>query len=359
MISVPFTNMLLPLPWNGLPSQCPFATLSWIKDLTDLTYLSLFLRGPQDDLPVGYRSYVVSFHLEVVDVDWVDRQSARVDGPIIVLHDGSYYDWPHASNVMPITYITWHEQMARMLELFGSKSSSTAAKTKTYKASMFCNRITQSKMLIFAALAEHIGMDECVLTLSDWLEEKNVHHGQLSGHDELDNLMKIFFNKYFGRVIRHDDFDPNKNFQVYNSNWAHPAYQNAALHFSGESFHYSLMHAHVYPGPLICEKTFKPILAEQPFVPVGQFEIYKSLKKLGFEFDFGFDISWDADPGNLSRLANIVQLIKTLKHISIQDILDQSAVSCRHNRDHVRSGDFAKICRNLNEQSIQKILSIL
>lgn len=350
-------NMLLPLPWIGYPSQCRIDSMEWVKNLPDSTYLSLFLRWPTQDLPLDHKSYIVGFHLEAVDTAWVDRQASRITNPIVVLHDGSYYDWPHAPNVIPVTYMTWHTQIAKMLDWY--RSIQCTIQPKKFKASTFCNRITQSKLLIFTALAEYVGIDDCVLTLSDWLEEKNVHHKQPTGRDSLDNMMQIFFEKYFGKTIRHDNFDNSKNFQRHTSDWSHPAYQSTALHFAGESFHYSLMGDHIYPGPLICEKTFKPILAAQPFVPVGQFDIYGSLSRLGFRFDYGFDTSWDDDPGNLSRLESIVGLIKGLKNISIQDIVSSSKDSCQHNLDHVLSGDFAKVCQNINDRSIQKVLSIV
>ena len=42
------------------------------------------------------------------------------------------------------------------------------------------------------------------------------------------------------------------------------------------------------------------MLGATAFIPVGQFETYRTLETLGFRFDYDFDITWDLDSGNLS-----------------------------------------------------------
>lgn len=349
--------MLVPMPWTGTPDRCYFEHVSWMKQLPNSAFLALWLRWPTFDLPPDRSVYVVSFHLEPVDTDWLDRQAARIPAPIIVLHDGQYYDWPHADNIIPMTYIYWHQQLDTMIQWFGAIKE--IKRSKTHLASAYCSRITQSKLLTFTALAEYVGMDRCMLTLSDWLEEKNVHYRQPCGNKTLDDLSDIFWDKYFGKIFQQDDYTQEKNHQSFTSNFHTPVYQDCALHFTNESYHYSFMGEHTKPGPFFTEKTLKCLAAGQPFIPVGQFDTYGSLERLGFRFDYGFDTSWDADPGNLSRLESIIGLIKTLKNKTIQDIVLDSADSCQHNLDHVLSGNFAKICQDRNDQSIQKVLSIV
>jgi len=230
---------------------------------------------------------------------------------------------------------------------------------KKYLASAYCSRITQSKLLIFTALAEYVGLDRSMLTLHTWLEEKNVHDRQPCGVQTLDQLSEIFFSKYFGRIIQHDDYTQNKNCQAYTADYTGPAYQDCAIHFTNESYHYSLMGEHIRPGPFFTEKTLKCLAAGQTFVPVGQFDTYGTLERVGFKFDFGFDRSWDADPGNLSRLQSLVRLIENLADMTSQDMISSGIQSCQHNLDHVLSGNFSKTCNNINDQSIQKVLSIL
>lgn len=350
-------QMLVPLQWRGLPSACDHADLKWTRDLPDSVYLALWQRWPEQDLPTGYDGYVVSFHLEAVDCDWVARQSQRLSAPIVLLHDGDTYDWPFDMNVTCLRYIYWHRQLEKMLAWFGPVDRLLT--TKTYLASAYCNRITQSKLVIFTAMAEYLGQDACLLTLSDWLRDKDVHFREPSGLDTIDGLSDIFWDKYFGQVIAHDDFDPSKNYQSFTSNFHTPAYRDCAMHFTNESDHYSLMGDHIRPGPFLTEKTLKCLAAGQTFVPVGQFDTYGTLEKLGFKFSYPFDRSWDQDPGNLTRLAAIVRLIKDLQHVTKQDIVEQSIESCRHNMDHIYSGDFAKICEKINLQTIQRVYAML
>jgi hypothetical protein len=349
-------QMLVPLPWRGNSSQAHITNMSWINDLSQKVYLALWQRWPDQDLPVGYDAYLVSFHLEAVDVEWLDRQCRCVDAPIIVLFDGSYYDYPCARNLYPITYLYWHHQLDLMLNWFGK---STYHKEKTHKVSAVCSRITQSKLLSFTAIAEYIGSDHALLVLSDWLEEKNVHHRLPTGNKILDSLSNIFWTKYYGTEFKIDDYRQDLNFQRHTANFHHTLYQKAAIHFTNESYHYSLMNGHRRPGPFITEKTLKPLAAGQPFIPVGQFDTYGTLSRLGFQFEYEFDTSWDLDPGNLSRLENIIKLIKELSNWSVSDIEEATKKSTIHNLEHINSGDFAKMCEKHNQNSVNQILDLL
>ena len=349
--------MLVPMPWTGTPDQCQFDVVDWMRHLPISTYLALWLRWPTLDLPSNQNAYVVSFHLEAVDCDWLDRQAARISAPIVVLYDGQYYDWPHADNIIPVTYCYWHKQIEKMLQWFGPVKE--IKRSKPHKASAFCSRITQSKLLVFAALAEYVGIDNCLLVLSTWLEEKNVHYRQPCGNQTLDDLSDIFWTKYFGLTLQQDDYTQEKNHQSFTANFHTPAYQDCALHFTNESYHYSFMDGHIRPGPFLTEKTLKCLAAGQTFVPVGQFDTYGALARLGFRFDYGFDTSWDNDPGNLTRLESIINLIKQLQHLTPNDIISYTIESTQHNLDHINSRKFFHICEEINQRSIQKIFSLL
>jgi len=350
-------QMLVPQPWSGVPSQARFDRMEWLQSLPDATYLALWQRWPTQNLPVGYRSYIVSFHLEPVDYDWIDFQSQRIDAPIVILHDGQYYDWPKANHVTSMRYICWHHQLDKMIKWFGPVDR--IPRERRYMASAYCSRITQSKLLIFTALAEYLGMDHCLLTLSSWLEEKNVHFRQDCGRAMLDNLAQIFWTKYWGQTLSHDHYNQSLNYQSFTANFHGQYYMDSAVHFTNESYHYSLMGDHKRPGPFITEKTLKCLAAGQIFVPVGQFDIYGTLERLGFKFDYAFNTKWDQDPGNLTRIEKIVELIQGLKDSSIQDVMAKSIDSCEHNLDHVYSGNFAKICQNINDLTVQNILCML
>lgn len=356
-VSPDLQKTLVPEPWQGFPDQSTFKHMEWLKELDSSVYLALWQRWPTYDLPVGHDAYLVSFHLEAVDVDWLDRQCTRIQAPIVVLFDGSYYDYPHADNLYPVPYFYWHHQIELMHQWFGKDFSPMA---KTHKASAFCSRITQSKLLIFTGLAEYMGTDQCLLSLSNWLEEQNVHCKMPTGNTTLDAVSDIFWSKYWGKIFKIDDYNTlEQNFQNFTSNFYTDAYQRAAIHFTNESYHYSLMNGRIRPGPFLTEKTWKPLAAGQPFIPVGQFETYRTLEKLGFQFDYGFDTTWDLDPGNLTRLESIIGLIKDLSAWSIDEIDYATKESTTHNLEHINSGNFAKTCEKHNRDSINQVLDLL
>jgi hypothetical protein len=113
----------------------------------------------------------------------------------------------------------------------------------------------------------------------------------------------------------------------------------------------------ILPGPQFSEKLYKCLIAGTPFIPVGQFQSYTFLRDLGLKFDYGeIDLSWDEDPGNLSRLLGIVNLIKNLKDYGIRDIIDMTKESTDHNTEMIWSGDFYRRCQHHNMSIRDRIL---
>jgi hypothetical protein len=232
-----------------------------------------------------------------------------------------------------------------------------------YKISAVCNRITQAKLYVFTALMESQPQAEMLIKLGDWLEEKNVHFREPTGNKKLDNLSKIFFEKYFGQTILIDDFNESQNYQRLNGNPWQPLYLDCALHFTNESYHYSLMSdpelgTYIRPGPQYSEKTYKCLIAGTPFISINQFESYKYLAELGFKFDYGdIDLSWDNDPGNLTRMASVVDLINNLAYYTIADIVEMTKASTEHNTEHLWSGEFRRRCQQHNQNIAKEVLA--
>ena len=95
------------------------------------------------------------------------------------------------------------------------------------------------------------------------------------------------------------------------------------------------------------------------FVPVGQFETYKTLTDLGLRFEYEFDISWDLDSGNLSRAESIINLIDQLSQLDIDQLMQDTQNSSKHNQDWITSGNFFKQCQEKNSITIEKIITLL
>lgn len=310
------------------------------------------------DLPVGYDLYVLSWQMEHIDFAWLGRQ--RSDVPIIVLTDLKTYDrdiWP--KNVVPIRWIYWHYALDQMVGLFGTKFS----KDIKYKFSAFCNRITQSKMLITTALLENVPRQDLLVKLGTWLEEKNVHHWAPTGNQRLDHLADVFREKYLGREIKMDEFNESMNYQHFTGNPAQIAYQEAAINFTNENWHYSLTLKNskktLFPGAHISEKTFKCLLGATAFIPVGQFDTYQTLSDLGFQFDYGFDLGFDKEPGDIDRFAKTVDLIDSLAGYSAHDLYQMTRGSSEHNQEWIVSGGFYDTCEKLNQDAMTTIQDVI
>lgn len=330
-----------------MPFSTEWADYQWFNDLPKNTYYALWLRNPSSvnnkiDLPVGHDLYVITFHYEHLDCEWLMDQASKISQPIIVLNDGSSYDFPWPSHVHFYNFYSWHIHLDQIMSWFPHRQP----RNLKYKVSAVCNRITQSKLILTTALLENLPPQELLIKLSTWLEEKNVHHRQPTGNAVLDQLSDIFFEKYYGQIIQMDDFtDATHNFQRVNSDPWQPMYLESALHFTNESYHYSYMNdklgSYTRPGPLVSEKTFKCLLSGTPFISVSQFDLYGQLSQLGLVFDYGsIDLTWDNDPGNLSRLEGIVNIIRGLADYTKEDIASMARDSTDHNTEMIWSGEF-------------------
>lgn len=303
------------------------------------------------DLPTGYDFYLVSFHMEHIDFDWLRQQQAR---PIFVLSDMNYYHHDYGlTDVHFLRWLDWHRALEKMQTWFGRLYT----KDIKYKASAFCNRLTQSKVIMTTALLEILGRENALTSLSDWLEDKNVHDWQPTNSDRLDSITDVFRKKYLGQQWSMDNFTNDQNFQQHTANPAQMAYQQAALHFTNESFAYSRMHDTILPGPHLTEKTFKCLIGATAFIPVAQFETYATLESLGMRFDYGLDLSFDLDPGNITRLEKLIDVVDEMSQIDVLDLYAASKDSCMHNQDIIFSGDFAKQCQSINENTLSRLIS--
>lgn len=351
-------EMLVPLSWRG--DKDKFLSIpgyEWINQLPNKKiFLALFQGWPTQDLPQEYDYYIVSFHLEAVNVEWLQAQ--KVHGKIIVLFDGNYYDL-EIPGVEFVSFYYWHYQTEKMQQWFGMQEK----QKPKYKFSAVCNRVTQSKLWITMKLLE-VAREFSLVVLNSWLEEKNVHFWQLTGRPELDKYTEMYREKYLGAEIKIDNFDNStQNFQSITGTPWQPLYQDCVINFTNESFHYSYMtkdnQEYVWPGPFITEKTLKCLLGGTAFVPVGQFHTYKTLQDLGFKFDYQFDTAWDNDPGNLTRFCKILELIDWLNQFDIDQLVEFTKDASIHNQHHITSGNFFQICERKNSESIDKIHSLV
>ena len=344
--------MLEPDTYRCRASDCNLLHMEWLKGLGKSTYCLLFQCVPED-LPSGYDLYVISFQ-ESVDECWLVQQYNRLGSPMIVLTDAEIYNTPFPDGIQFKKYYNLHNQLDLMQEWFPTK----VEKDLRYKYSVVCNRISRSKIWITTALLE-TAKEHTLCKLSDWLEEESVNPWQDTSNKSLNNLQKIFRDKWFGIKIDLADTSSFVNKQRYNSDPWHSLYQQCALHFTNESDHYSYTQNHLgsytRPGPFLTEKTFKCLLGGTGFIPVGKHNTYGFLQNMGFRFDYDFDMSWDSQPQDLTRFENIVTLLDELNKMPIQELFRCTQKSSEHNQEYIMSGDFYKFCQKQNEKVINEL----
>lgn len=351
--------MLVPDPWRGSAQNIPFDEYQWIREIPGKVWCNLFEKNPYGEIvmPAGFDVYIASFHLEPIDLKWVDEVSQKMTAPLIVLGDATRIEYPAAENVLIKSYFYWHRQLEQGMSWYPNIQIS---KNIIYKASAICNRVTQAKMLVTTALLEEFG-DQALIRLSNWIEEKNLHYGQPTNFSTLDDLSDLFRRKYMGKELHIDDFSNEKhNYQKHTIDPLAHYLHTSAINFTNETLAYSFMQEddkqYIYPGPFLTEKTLKCLLSNTGFVPVGQYNTYGSLRTLGLEFNYPFDTSWDQDPGNLTRLDSIIRLIKWFKDYDAHEIYDMVAPSAEHNFDAVWSGSFSNRCQAENDKTVKEIL---
>jgi hypothetical protein len=301
--------------------------------------------GSYPDMPpAGYEYYIVSGDSGMFG--FAEQISQATGGKVIQLLGmcGSSDFTTNLVNYVPHIYA--HQQIARM------PTSWPINKNITYKASALTNRLSQSKVIIFSALKSLLNEQDFVGSLNHaHLHLKNVHDWKMSGNAVCDKHTKNFIDNWLDKkfVLPNDDRSEGS----YNN----PAYQNSALNFTQESYHYSYMtdnrgNSYIEPGPFLTEKTFKCLLSKTAFIPVGQYKSYAFLEHMGMKFNYGeLDLSFDNDSGNLTRLEKIVGLIESLNQWSAQDLFEMTRASTEYNYDYVRSGDFWNTCERLSTKT--------
>jgi hypothetical protein len=92
---------------------------------------------------------------------------------------------------------------------------------------------------------------------------------------------------------------------------------------------------------------------------VGQAYVYRWLRSLGLQFDYGpLDLTFDEDAGDLTRLEKIVAVIRSLQEWSADDLYEMTRGSTEYNQEYVQSNTFRMTCDRTNE-SVHHMLANL
>lgn len=327
----------------------------WIARLQNKSVF-LFLRaswgangGYPNAPPTGYDYYIT--HGDSYMFGWPEHLSQQVSGQIIHLTGSIMPDSFDTDQIRYVSYNNIHQRINRIPQI------SPWVKDIKYKASALTNRVSQSKAIVFAALKHYLGHD-CVASLHhNHFATKNTHNWQPTGNKSCDDFLAMFQESWSHVKLQLPEDDGVEG--SYNNT----AYRQSALNFTQESYHYSWTmqngRSFCRPGPFITEKTWKSLLSSTAFISVGQCYVYHWLKTLGLKFDYGdLDLSFDSDPGNLTRLEKIVSLIESLQSWSAQDLYEMTKSSTEFNAEYVRSLDFWNLCETTNATVNQLLESL-
>lgn len=321
------------------------------------TYLAINLQWPKHDVPLTYERYIFSWHTEYMDVDWLLRQCQRVyPRPVLCVTD-----WPcdaesfGVDNLVCETYVTLDRQIDILIQNFGVPDGVSPPR---FKLSSLSSRVTQYKKFITAYLLQNFTHDNMMLTWHAKLRKLEDNHGHPPGWPALDGLdfsvldQAQFVNREWDGF--HPGFEP-----IDNGNWNVPGINLCAVNCTNETWHYNRTiwngRDFEFPGPYLTEKTLKPLIAGRAILAIGQRHSHAWLQHLGFDNNFGYDLTFDQDAGDLSRITEIFKVIDRINQASLDDLYERSRPACEYNLDWIKSGSLTNRCNILNQQTREKI----
>jgi hypothetical protein len=328
----------------------------WIADIKNKSvYLMLCAQWKWDGSypdapPPGYDYYIT--HGDSYMFGFPEYIAPKVNGKIIHLTGSIMPDLLDTNQIQYVSYNNIHQRIAGI-----PRTPRPFKKNIQYKASALNNRVTQSKAIVFAALKQYLG-DDCVAALHHNLyRPKDIHSWEPTSNDVCNNFSELFQTTWNHQKLQLPEDDGVEG--SYNNT----AYRCAALNFTQESYHYSFTQHNgrnlCRPGPFITEKTWKCLLSGTAFISVGQAHVYRWLRSLGLQFDYGpLDLTFDEDVGDLTRLEKIVTVIKSLQAWSADDLYEMTKASTEYNREYVDSNAFRITCERTNE-SVHNMLANL
>lgn len=336
--------------WNQIKDSLIIKTLYSPLAQSDWSSVYFLLNVQSIDIvkiPSDYKNVVISFHTEYYDyyllMDFFKKFS---DCNFLLLSDGILHEniWP--SNVTYITWISYGYQLELANKIHGHSEQVTG---RTSIVSSLSYRHEFHKAAVTAYLVNEYSSDDYILS---W------HDQQLGDiyyrNENFDNHVRIkqyLYGDKFSQlgIIKLDSF---KNTPIDNGNWMIPAYLNCQFNLTNESIYNIEFECGKYTTPYLTEKTWKPLLAAQPFLPVGQAGTFRYLTDLGLVFDYGLDLTYDQCQQDYDRMEKLFTLLDQLKHSKQNQLAQQSA---DYNLDMIVSGKFSKRCVEYNIQQLNKI----
>lgn len=340
--------------WKVISDQMDVGHFGLLRHLydQDIFFANIGWQEQEWMLPPGHRAYMIM--VEGPDTAWVLKQRQHITAPIFVLGMVNNYGFA-VDNVLYVPWIEWHYQCREMLKRFPWSGKPTCKKV----ISSLSARVTQSKIWSSMTIVNSLPADSYIISLSNKVEEKNVHSWIPTNRPALDVLTQQYRESYLDHALVADRPDLHQQTPVINHDYTSRPYVDCVFNINNESWHYSYHQdnhrAFCWPGPFLTEKTMKVLCSETALVANGQFDTYRTLESLGFQFDYGLNLAYDAETGNLDRALGMIDMLNVIGLYNADYWFERTYHSRCHNRLHITSGDFFDVCESINQKSLDSI----
>ena len=332
----------------------PFTELSWGN-----TYFLLNVQLIEKvSLPTNCTQVVISFHTEYYNYyTLVDFFNKYPTCKFLLLSDGDNTNiWP--DNVMYVQWVTWGDQLDVAIAVHGVN---TDIRLPTKKVSSLSSRHEFHKAAITSYLINNYKSDEYIMSWHDIRYSSVPYYLHDNFKIQSDRINECINSELFNNIIptTPDGYTQKQNNPISNGNWRTGAYIDCAINLTNESvFNSRFLYnncPHEYTTPYLTEKTWKPLLARQAFIPIGQYNTISHLSKLGMNFEYGLNLSFDNRIMEFERIEEIYTLLDTIKEIDINKLNRQLQPVADFNLNLITSGQFQKNCKEFNMQQLDKI----
>jgi hypothetical protein len=313
-------------------------------------------------LPKNCKKVIISFHTEYYNyyalMEFINRNP---DCKFLLISDGDKAQsvWP--ANVTYVQWITWADQLDVAIAVYGVN---TGVRNANKKISSMSARHEFHKAAITAYLLNNYAVDDYILSWHDvrYTEPYYLQPGFLIQSTRIQNYIDSDTFKKLTPVSP-DGYIQKQNTPILNGKWQTGSYTDCAINLTNESifnsnFNYNGL-PQTYTTPYLTEKTWKPLLARQAFIPVGQFNTLGHLSRLGLNFDYGLDLSFDQQTEDFSRIEGLYRLLDKINEIDTNDLIKQVQPVADFNLNLITSGKFKLNCDQVNSQQLDKIESWL
>lgn len=308
-------------------------------------------------IPEGYDTYVISWHLEPWDFDWIENFCTIHRNQQLIIIGEFDYQSPY-DNCKAIKYHCWDLFVPYVLFTFGK--SHNFNNKKLYRLSSLVNKPNFTKTLVSSLLHKHYNQNKNLLM--SWnvnVRGENCQSmnflNQIEGRPKLNDLAQYYYSVMKNNTIIIDQFEDNPNLHC---NFDHCAYNDCLINLTNETFVQSLKHQQKFPGPYLSEKSWKPLLAGTALLPAGQENTYQYLEKFGFKFNYPWCFDFDKTSGDLDRIEKLTDVIDWI--MSTDQILNYEQEILENNffnYEHIRSNEFLTIIKQINQKSLQNFFA--